>query len=40
MVNALTIEYPARLKARYDPLVGRIAKSLAPGRGEDTTPDC
>lgn len=40
VVNALTIVYPASLQARYDPLVGKIEKSLRPGRGEDTTPNC
>lgn len=40
VVNALTIEYPASKKQRYDGLVGRIEKAFKPGRGEDTTPNC
>ena len=30
--NNLTIEYPARQKAMYEPLVAHVAKSLRPGR--------
>lgn len=31
--NSVHIEYPARDKTAYDPLVTRVARSLRPGRG-------
>jgi hypothetical protein len=35
--NGFRISYPASLAATYDPIVARIAKSLKPGRGFQTT---
>jgi hypothetical protein len=35
----LSIEYPARDKLGYDPLVVRVAASLKPGHGYDN-PNC
>jgi hypothetical protein len=37
VVNAFEISYPAALAASYNPIVARIAKSLRPGRGYQTT---
>jgi hypothetical protein len=36
--NDLSIEYPARDKAEYDPLVAHVAASLKPGRGYNFVP--
>lgn len=36
--NDLSIEYPARDKAEYDPLVVHVAASLKPGRGYNFVP--
>jgi hypothetical protein len=36
MVEGLVIEYPARLKQTYDPIVARMAKSFRPGTGFQT----
>src|SRR5262249_29449584 len=35
--NAFEISYPARLAATYRPIAARIAGSLKPGRGDQTT---
>jgi hypothetical protein len=35
--NAFEISYPATLAATYDPITARIARSLKPGRGYQTT---
>lgn len=36
IVNGFVMHYPSALKAPYDAVVARMAKSLRPGRGEDT----
>jgi len=36
--NDVSIEYPAKDKTRYDPLVAHVAGSLKPGRGYDFLP--
>jgi len=33
-INHLYIEYPARLKTKYDEIVAKVARSLKPGRLE------
>jgi hypothetical protein len=32
IVNAFEISYPAALRASYDPIVGRLSRTLRPGR--------
>jgi hypothetical protein len=36
IVNGFSILYPTRLKAAYDPIVTRMARSFRAGRGSDT----
>lgn len=36
IVNGFSIHYPSALKTPYDAVVARMAKSLRPGRGDDT----
>lgn len=36
MTEGLAIEYPAKLKQSYDPIVARMAKSFRPGSGFQT----
>jgi len=36
MIEGLVISYPASLKATYDPIVARMAKSFRSGSGFQT----
>ena len=38
MIEGLVISYPASLKATYDPIVARMAKSFHAGVGINTGP--
>jgi serine/threonine-protein kinase len=37
IINAFAISYPAAFRGTYDPIVGRLSRSLRPGGGYQTT---
>ncbi len=40
ILNWVTLLYPVSEKSLYDRLVGKVTKSLEPGRGSDTPQNC